>query len=90
VSWRCGCECSTCEVYCGACKYRCRAVWEQLCILCNGTGIDEANSYPAEGPSYYSMGEPAVLEPCICQFVYDTTEFHEAEYDELGYCIRCD
>lgn len=60
--------------------------WEQLCLFCLGTGIDQANSYPAEGPSYYSMGEPAVLEPCICQF----WPFHEAEYDELGYCIRCD
>jgi hypothetical protein len=42
--------------------------WEQLCLLCGGTGIDAENSYPAEGPSYYSMGEPGHLEPCPCQF----------------------
>ncbi len=43
----------------------------QLCLFCQGTGIDLENSYPAEGPSYYSMGEPPVLEPCICQYLDD-------------------
>jgi hypothetical protein len=42
--------------------------WEQLCLFCGGTGIDEDNSYPAEGPSAYSMGEPGWTEPCICQY----------------------
>lgn len=38
-------------------------------MFCEGTGIDLYLSLPAEGPSEYSMGEPPVLEPCICQFV---------------------
>lgn len=39
------------------------------CGRCGGTAIDPEFSYPAEGPSYYSMGEPEHLEPCIdCQF----------------------
>lgn len=39
------------------------------CARCKGTGIDPEHSFPAEGPSEYSMGEPAVLEPCTdCQF----------------------
>ena len=42
--------------------------WVQDCIFCEGTGIDWENSLPAEGPSYYSMGEPPHYEPCICQF----------------------
>lgn len=42
--------------------------WEQLCVFCEGTGIDETNSYPASGPSYDSMGEPGHIEPCICQY----------------------
>lgn len=39
------------------------------CQRCKGSGIDPEHSYPAEGPSYHSMGEPPHLEPCIdCQF----------------------
>ncbi|MET9222373.1 hypothetical protein ABZX65_26915 [Streptomyces sp. NPDC003300] len=39
------------------------------CPRCKGSGIDPVYSYPAEGPSYYSMGEPEWLEPCIaCQY----------------------
>ena len=39
------------------------------CPRCEGTGIDPEYSHPAEGSSYYSMGEPEWLEPCIaCQY----------------------
>lgn len=42
---------------------------EQLCLLCwRSPGIDEENSYPAEGPSDYSAGDPGWIEPCICQY----------------------
>jgi hypothetical protein len=48
----------------------------QLCLFCWRTpGIDEERSYPAEGPSYYSMGEPGWVEPCPCQ--YDPLEREE-------------
>src|SRR5689334_329254 len=52
---------------------RMRAEIERLntrkCRRCNDSGVDPEFSYPAEGPSYYSMGEPEHLEPCVaCQF----------------------
>lgn len=34
------------------------------CDRCKGSGIDPEDSYPAQGPDEYSMGEPPVLEPC--------------------------
>lgn len=34
------------------------------CDRCKDSGIDPEDSYPSEGPSEYSMGEPAALEPC--------------------------
>lgn len=38
------------------------------CRRCNGSAIDPYFSQPAQGPSYNSMGEPPVLEPCVaCQ-----------------------
>lgn len=47
---------------------------EQGCLFCGWSGIDEENSYPAEGPSYYSMGEPPHIEPCICQYSNQAVE----------------
>lgn len=42
---------------------------DKPCERCKGSGIDPEHSRPAEGPSYYSMGEPEVLEPCVaCQY----------------------
>jgi hypothetical protein len=43
-------------------------MWDQGCLFCGWTGIDLENSYPDEGPTYYSMGEPPHIEPCICQY----------------------
>lgn len=45
-------------------------MWSQGCLFCGWTGIDQENSYPAEGPTYYSMGEPGHIEPCICQYAF--------------------
>lgn len=42
------------------------------CSRCKGSGIDPELSQPAEGPSYYSMGEPEALVPCVaCQYPAD-------------------
>jgi len=42
---------------------------EEACARCKGSGIDPELSLPMEGPTYYSMGEPPVLEPCVeCQW----------------------
>lgn len=40
----------------------------QGCLFCGWSGVDEENSYEGSGPTYYSMGEPPHIEPCICQF----------------------
>lgn len=45
------------------------ALRQAQCKRCKGSGIDPEHSHPAEGPSYYSMGEPEALEPCTaCQY----------------------
>lgn len=66
--------------------------WEQLCLFCWGTGIDHENSYPAEGPTCYSMGEPPYIEPCICQYLPILRSRSEACPDCRGEggCWRCD
>ncbi len=39
------------------------------CGRCGGDGIDPEDWFPAQGPSWNSMGEPPVYEPCRdCQF----------------------
>jgi hypothetical protein len=57
----------------GKLRERLKTAREELrqaqCQRCKGSGIDPEFSHPAEGPSYYSMGEPEALEPCVaCQF----------------------
>lgn len=57
--------------------------WEQGCLFCGWSGIDEEHSYPAEGPTYYSMGEPPHLEPCICQYAFPEVPLADWEWELL-------
>lgn len=61
--------------------------WNQGCLFCGWSGIDEEHSYPAEGPSYYSMGEPPHIEPCICQYglEYRLAAWEEKLLREFGF-----
>ncbi len=65
-----GCGCLEHSGFCDFCGcLDSRPPEEKHCARCKGSGIDPVYSLPAEGPSYYSMGEPDVLEPCIaCQY----------------------
>jgi len=61
--------------------------YQQGCLFCGWSGINEELSYPAEGPTYYSMGEPPHIEPCICQYAMDyrLAEWEKELLREFGY-----
>ena len=66
--------------------------WEQVCLFCEGTGIDIDNSDPGSGPTEYSMGEPPYWEPCICQYalIHTCRDCGELWFYDQPVCLNPD